>query len=55
VQRFRAAETLEGTLLQNAKKFALRSGCESCDFIENDRARSAEFQAAQFALDGACK
>src|SRR5215469_8617349 len=52
-QRFRAAEPFERAFLQNAKKFALGLGRESCDFIKDDGALPAKFQAAKFALDSA--
>src|SRR5580765_7262117 len=53
--RLRAAEPLEDTLLQHAKQFALRAGREGRDFVKNDGACSAQLQAAQLALDGACE
>jgi len=37
--------------LQNAQQFCLRVGRERGDFIEDDRAGAAEFQAAEFAVN----
>jgi hypothetical protein len=50
VKRFGAAEALEGALLQNAKHFCLRVGRERGNFVENDGAGAAEFEAAEFAV-----
>src|SRR6266849_2897945 len=54
-QGFRAAESFERALLQNAQELALRSGRERSDFIENDGAVAAELEASEFALDRAGK
>src|ERR1700675_990968 len=51
MKRFRAAEPLESAFLQNAQQLALRAGRKRRDFVENDRARSAELEAAELALD----
>src|SRR5262249_10586015 len=48
---FRSTEPLEGAFLQDAQQFCLRVGRESCDFVENDGARAAKFEAAQFTVD----
>jgi hypothetical protein len=48
-----SAEAFKRPLLQDAQKLALGSGRKSGDFVENNRAAAAEFEAAKFALDGA--
>src|SRR5438132_3798515 len=48
---FRSAEAFKRALLQNPKKFALRSGRERGDLIENDAAVTAQFEATELALD----
>jgi hypothetical protein len=53
MQRFGATEAFERALLQNAQQFALRSGGKGGDFVENNRAAAAKFEAAELALDRA--
>jgi hypothetical protein len=53
MQRFRSTEAFERALLQDAQQFALRSSGKGGDFVENNRTAAAEFEAAEFALDGA--
>ncbi len=48
---FCAAQALEGALLQNAKQFCLRVGGERRNFVEDDSAGTAEFEAAEFAVN----
>jgi hypothetical protein len=52
-ESFGAAEAFERALLQDAQEFALRSGRESGDFVEYNRAAAAELETAQFAFNGA--
>src|SRR6516162_547650 len=51
-ERVGAAEALEGALLQNPQKFALRLKRERGDFVEHNRAFAAELQPAELAVDG---
>src|SRR5690348_6868886 len=44
--RIRSAEALEGTVLQNAKKFALRAWSQCRNFIQDDGACPTEFETA---------
>jgi len=50
-ERFRPTEPLKGALLQDAQQFCLPVGREGSDFIENDGASAAKFEAAEFAFD----
>ena len=52
MQDFCAAKALESALLQNTQELALRAGRKRGDFIQNDGAVAAQFQAAKLTLDG---
>ena len=54
-QGFCPAQSFKRALLQNPKQFSLRSGRKRGDFIKNDGAVTAEFEAAKLALHRAGK
>src|SRR5258708_4459302 len=50
-----STEAFECALLQNAEELALRPGRECGHFVQDNGAVAAEFKAAKFTFDGACK
>src|SRR5262250_3592084 len=54
-QCFGATETFKAALLQNAQELALSGRRKRRDLVENNGAVLTEFEAAEFAFDGARK
>ena len=50
MQSFGSTEPFEGPFLNDAEKFALGGGGKRSDFIEDDSAVAAQFQATELAL-----
>ncbi len=53
LQRFGAAEALEGALFEHAQEFRLHTRRERRNFVEDNRSALRHFQAAGLTRDGA--